>query len=476
MGAADARLPGSMPVPPPAVAALLTAPATPAMFKMAPATTTSFNDAPATPTTSFNNDDDDDAPLIPAAAPSSPSVVMPSQVAYWRRNAGNAKAIEKPYFTEDDDGKFRHHADNEIEKPFLTEDADGTFRHHADNDKALEKRALVGGFADAVGPAWTRGGIEAPVGTENRGSWKAAVYTREQQTRLGVDAQGNKKSSVSGPSDAVDDDERIDLEDIDEADVAEPDTDTDGDGGMRVRIVHVGVVPVSFDRVRRFAQWMLGRHISEQQRMGERRFGGGFGGMHHAWRQRMAMRDGISLDSVGASPCVNNRTGPLCAFCADGFVQTPNGECVVAENYRVSSGVNDRADFKRRQEEVHAKEVRAKKMIHDSKRRGFLAACFSFMFLGFIVFYYVETTRRHSFSRGVLEGQRRAVAAAARAAAAAAADTDTTEPASASASACEMTPVTMANLNRNTSNNRGPPQQPGAFSTSVRFINTPVAV
>jgi hypothetical protein len=42
------------------------------------------------------------------------------------------------------------------------------------------------------GPAWTRGEIERPEGTKDMGTWTAAVYTAEQQARLGVDEQGNK--------------------------------------------------------------------------------------------------------------------------------------------------------------------------------------------------------------------------------------------------------------------------------------------
>merc|ERR1712216_408851 len=43
-----------------------------------------------------------------------------------------------------------------------------------------------------VGPAWTRGEIEAPKGEKNMGTWTAACYTAEQQARLGVDEAGNK--------------------------------------------------------------------------------------------------------------------------------------------------------------------------------------------------------------------------------------------------------------------------------------------
>ena len=41
-----------------------------------------------------------------------------------------------------------------------------------------------------VGPKWTRGEMEAPKGEINMGTWVAAVYTAEQQARLGVDERG----------------------------------------------------------------------------------------------------------------------------------------------------------------------------------------------------------------------------------------------------------------------------------------------
>ena len=41
-----------------------------------------------------------------------------------------------------------------------------------------------------IGPAWTRGEMEKPLGQESRGTWTAAVYTAEQQARLGVDKAG----------------------------------------------------------------------------------------------------------------------------------------------------------------------------------------------------------------------------------------------------------------------------------------------
>ena len=43
-----------------------------------------------------------------------------------------------------------------------------------------------------MGPAWTRGEIEKPAGEKDMGSYKALVYTEEQQARLGIDEEGNK--------------------------------------------------------------------------------------------------------------------------------------------------------------------------------------------------------------------------------------------------------------------------------------------
>ena len=50
---------------------------------------------------------------------------------------------------------------------------------------------MIGGQA-GLGPAWTRGEIEAPAGEKNMGSWTAAVYTEEQQARLRVTEMGEK--------------------------------------------------------------------------------------------------------------------------------------------------------------------------------------------------------------------------------------------------------------------------------------------
>merc|ERR1712216_664845 len=51
-----------------------------------------------------------------------------------------------------------------------------------------------------VGPAWTRGEIEAPKGEKNMGTWTAAVYTAEQQARLGVDEAGKQVAAAPAAS------------------------------------------------------------------------------------------------------------------------------------------------------------------------------------------------------------------------------------------------------------------------------------
>ena len=47
-----------------------------------------------------------------------------------------------------------------------------------------------------VGPAWTRGEIERPLGERDMGGWTAAVYTEEQQARLSVDEHGEKRAEA----------------------------------------------------------------------------------------------------------------------------------------------------------------------------------------------------------------------------------------------------------------------------------------
>ncbi|CAL1134261.1 unnamed protein product, partial [Cladocopium goreaui] len=48
-----------------------------------------------------------------------------------------------------------------------------------------------------VGPAWTRGEMERPAGTQDMGTYKTLVYTPEQQERLGVDANGNPAAKTA---------------------------------------------------------------------------------------------------------------------------------------------------------------------------------------------------------------------------------------------------------------------------------------
>ena len=57
-----------------------------------------------------------------------------------------------------------------------------------------QSQQRVGGKFGSLGPAWTRE-IEKPQGSKDMGGWTANVYTQEQQTRLGVDADGKKPRS-----------------------------------------------------------------------------------------------------------------------------------------------------------------------------------------------------------------------------------------------------------------------------------------
>lgn len=58
----------------------------------------------------------------------------------------------------------------------------------------LEKKVLVSTqtMKKTIGPAWTRGEIEKPMGERNMGSWISYVYTEEQQKRLGINELGEK--------------------------------------------------------------------------------------------------------------------------------------------------------------------------------------------------------------------------------------------------------------------------------------------
>ena len=55
---------------------------------------------------------------------------------------------------------------------------------------------FTGGIG-SLGPAYTRGEIEAPQGERNMGTWTARVYTTEQQARLGVDEAGMSQAPQS---------------------------------------------------------------------------------------------------------------------------------------------------------------------------------------------------------------------------------------------------------------------------------------
>jgi hypothetical protein len=52
--------------------------------------------------------------------------------------------------------------------------------------------------ATTVGPSWTRsGGLEAPAGERNEGSYVRAVYTEDQQVRLGVNEDGQAATNTA---------------------------------------------------------------------------------------------------------------------------------------------------------------------------------------------------------------------------------------------------------------------------------------
>merc|ERR1712199_21992 len=60
---------------------------------------------------------------------------------------------------------------------------------------------LVVGGSQSLGPGWTQDdSIEPPEGLQDMGGWVAAVYTPEQQARLGVDANGAEIPDDADPT------------------------------------------------------------------------------------------------------------------------------------------------------------------------------------------------------------------------------------------------------------------------------------
>jgi len=64
---------------------------------------------------------------------------------------------------------------------------------------AARAAGAAGAAFGVLGPAWTRGELEAPQGEKSMGSWTAAVYTPEQQARLGVDETGQPAAPPAAP-------------------------------------------------------------------------------------------------------------------------------------------------------------------------------------------------------------------------------------------------------------------------------------
>lgn len=80
-------------------------------------------------------------------------------------------------------------------------------------DAHVDSKPSAGGTSgSSIGPAWTYdSSVEKPAGTKDMGSWTKAVYTPEQQARLGVDESGKKVvklASTTTPASNIAQDEK----------------------------------------------------------------------------------------------------------------------------------------------------------------------------------------------------------------------------------------------------------------------------
>ena len=72
----------------------------------------------------------------------------------------------------------------------------------AEDELAALEAQMLGGAA-GLGPAFTRGEIEPPAGEKTVGSATIGVYSEEQQSRLGVDEEGNKLEDAAAAAAAA---------------------------------------------------------------------------------------------------------------------------------------------------------------------------------------------------------------------------------------------------------------------------------
>ena len=70
-------------------------------------------------------------------------------------------------------------------------------------DASLISKTAALSSAKALPPPWITGQMEAPAGTKDMGGWTKAIFTAEQQARLGVNEEGQKTQVPSAPASDV---------------------------------------------------------------------------------------------------------------------------------------------------------------------------------------------------------------------------------------------------------------------------------
>jgi hypothetical protein len=137
-----------------------------------------------------------------------------------------------------------------------------TYTHtHTHTHTHTRAEAAATGSDDAckdIRPRWVKNGTEPPAGSRDMGSWKMAVFTEEQQARLGVDEKGDPVPSLTSA---------LDASDLSDRDIETPEPSGGASAGATVEVVpawvKAGLEPPAGEVD--MGGWLQGVYTEEQQ-------------------------------------------------------------------------------------------------------------------------------------------------------------------------------------------------------------------